>query len=142
MRKRVPALLAMLVASLAVTGSAVAFDCIRVSSSLQGLTQSTKSGHWVLFDFSTPEGTQATFAGAFETEIDLEDAACFAEGYAEAGQPLFFALGINVGGGVLASNNPNEHVLSDGRGIDHLEASGIVPAALAAADACGLVIPD
>jgi hypothetical protein len=52
-RHRALALLAVGIAALAVAGSAFAFDCIRVSSSYQGLVQSTsKSGHWLLFDMT------------------------------------------------------------------------------------------
>jgi hypothetical protein len=46
--------LAVVVLALVGASSAVAFDCIRVSSSLKGLQQSTKSGNWLLFDLSTP----------------------------------------------------------------------------------------
>ncbi|MBA3734811.1 MAG: hypothetical protein H0W90_06390 [Actinobacteria bacterium] len=43
MKQRLVALVAVVVAALALAGSALAFDCIRVSSSLQGLQQSTGS---------------------------------------------------------------------------------------------------
>ena len=68
--------------------------------------------------------------------------------YAESGQPLYFALGIGVAagenenasaGGVLAHNNPNTSVLSNGTGIDHFEDS-IVPALEDAAGACGIPV--
>ena len=87
MRYRLAALIAVVVASFALAGSAVAFDCIRVSSSLQGLQQSTKSGNWLLFDFSSAEAVQETFANIGE-ELTDEEAACFAEVYAESGEPL------------------------------------------------------
>ena len=60
------------------------------------------------------------------------------EEYASSGQPRFFALGIGVAGpnGVLAFSNTN--TTSDGRGIDHLEATGIIAAADAAMAACGI----
>jgi hypothetical protein len=45
--------LAVLALALVGTGSALAFDCIRVSSSAMGLKSSTKSGNWALFDLST-----------------------------------------------------------------------------------------
>jgi hypothetical protein len=159
MRRRVPALLAALVAALALTGSAVAFDCIRVSSSLQGLVQSTsKSGNWLLFDFSSAEGVQNTFANVFEVEITGEQAACLATEYAKSEQPKYFALGIGVAGGkkqslpessprgegfgVIAWHNPNDEVLGNGKGIDHIEDGGILPAVFAAGAACGLEIPE
>jgi hypothetical protein len=136
MRYRLAALVAVIVASLALASSAVAFDCIRVSSSLQGLQQSTKSGNWLLFDFSSPEAVQETLANIGE-EVTDEEAACFAEVYGASGQPLFFALGIGVAGpnGVLALHNDNP-VVGDGKGIDHLEESGIIAAFEAAAAEC------
>jgi hypothetical protein len=146
MRKRVPALVAALVVALTLTGSAVAFDCIRVSSSLQGLVQSTSNGgRWLLFDFSSANGVQQTFANVFEVEITAEQASCLADAYAQSGQPLYFALGIGVAGrnGVLAHNNPNDTtVLANGKGIDHIEDSPIVGALFAAAETCGVTIPD
>ncbi len=78
-----------------------------------------------------------------------EQAACGSAAYAELGQPLYFALGIGVAagenenasaGGVLAHNNPNTSVLSDGKGIDHFEESGIIPALEAAAVICGIPV--
>ena len=136
MRYRLAALVAVIVASLALVSSAVAFDCVRVSSSLQGLKQSTKSGNWLLFDFSSASAVQETLANIGE-EVTAEEAACFAEVYGESGQPLFFALGIGVAGpnGVLAFNNDNP-VTGDGKGIDQLEQSGIFGAFEAAAEAC------
>ena len=149
MRKRVPALVAAFVLALTVTGSAAAFDCIRVSSSLQGLQQSTKSGHWLLFDFSSAPGVQQTLATISEGAIVVSDeqAACFVDAYGASGQPRFFALGLGVAGGfhggpgVLAHNNPNDRVLSNGKGIDHLDDSPILPALFAAAAGCGVSIP-
>jgi len=125
MRYRLAAVVTVLVAALAVASSAFGFDCIRVSSSLQGLQQSTKSGNWLLFNLSSADAIQETFAN-FGEELTDEEAACFADLYAESGEPLFFALGIGVAGpnGVLAWNNDNP-ALSDGKGIDHLEQTGI-----------------
>jgi hypothetical protein len=136
MRYRLAALVAVIVASLALASSAVAFDCVRVSSSLQGLKQSTKSGNWLLFDFSSAGAVRETLANIGE-EVTEEEAACFAEVYGESGQPLFFALGIGVAGpnGVLAFHNDNQ-VMGDGKGIDQLEQSGIFGAFEAAAGAC------
>jgi hypothetical protein len=151
MRHRLLAFVAATVAALAITGSAVAFDCIRVSSSLQGLAQSTKSGNWLLFDLSSAAGVQGTFANVFGAELTPAQAACFAGAYATSGQPQYFALGIGVAGGkkdnpggfgVLAWNNPNDSVLGNGKGIDHIEDGGIVPAVFAAAGACGIEVPE
>jgi hypothetical protein len=142
MTKRIAAVLAVVVCALTVSASAFAFDCIRVSSSYQGLVQSTSnSGNWTLFDFSSP-------------------ATCGYQAYAASEQPQFFALGTGVAGGkltstnsqgaraaadgfgVIAWNNQNLTVLGNGKGIDHLDASGIFPALMAAAATCGIVIPE
>jgi hypothetical protein len=137
-RYRVAALSAVVVASLALASSAAAFDCIRVSSSLEGLEQSTRSGNWLLFDLSSVGGLQRTLASIGEPVPSDEDAACFVSAYAASGQPQFFALGIGVAGpnGVLAFRNSN--TTGDGKGIDHLEESGILPAIDAAVEACGI----
>ena len=139
MKKRVLALLALLVAALALAGSAFAFDCIRVSSSLQGLQQSTKSGNWLLFDLSSAAAVQQTAANVGET-VTIEQAACVADAYAESGLSPYFALGPDVAGpnGVLAANNPNDSVLANLKGIDHLEDSPIGAALFGALAQCGL----
>ena len=148
MKQRLLVGLAVLVLALAGAGSAFAFDCIRVSSSLNGLQQSTKSGNWLLFDLSTPEAFQESIS-ELGVELTDEQAECGSEAYAESGQPLYFAIGIGVAagenenasaGGVLAHNNPNASVLGDGKGIDQLEASGIFPALEAAAATCGIPV--
>ena len=135
----------MLAFGLVGVGSAAAFDCIRVSSSLQGLKQSTmRSGNWLLFDLSTPQGATDTLAGISEGAIQLtpQQADCFVNAYAALGQPRFFALSIGLAGGehggpgVLAHNNKNTRVLSNSKGIDHLEVSPIVPAVFAAGESC------
>ena len=142
MKGRLALLAVAIVAALTLAGSAFAFDCIRVSASLQGLKSSTKSGNWLLFDFSTAAGTQETFATGIEQTITPAQAACFTTEYAKAGQPLFIAIGIGVAGpnGVLAHLNENTNVLSDGKGIDHLEVSGIFPAFVGASMACGIPV--
>ena len=45
------------------------------------------------------------------------------------------------GFGVIAWHNPNTTVLGNGTGIDHLDDSGIFPALMSAAEACGITIP-
>jgi hypothetical protein len=141
-RYRLAALAVVVVASLATASSAVAFDCIRVSSSLQGLEQSTRSGNWLLFDLSSVQGLQATLARIEEPVPSDADAACFVSAYAASGQPRFFALGIGVAGpnGVLAWRNDN--TTGDANGIDHLEATGILPAIFAAAESCGVELSE
>jgi hypothetical protein len=146
-RHRFAIVVAVLTLGLVGVGSAAAFDCIRVSSSLQGLQQSTKSGMWLLFDLSSAGGAQRTFAGISGGAIQLTDqqATCFVNAYAQSGQPRFWALGIGVAGGktgngpgVLAGHNPNTRVLSNNKGIDHFEDSGIIPAVFGAAETCGI----
>ena len=62
-KQRVLTGLAVLVLALVGASSALAFDCIRVSSSLKGVQQSTKSGNWLLFDLSTPAAFQESLTG-------------------------------------------------------------------------------
>ena len=142
MHRKLTALVVAVVASLVLSGSALAFDCIRVSSSLQGLQASAGSGKWLPLDFSTPAGTDQTFSDVIEVDITPAQAACFTTAYAATGEPQFFAIGIGVAGpnGVLAFMNENANVLSDNKGIDHLEDSGIFPAFVEAAIACGIPI--
>ena len=149
MKHRLAALLALLVVALTVSTSALAFDCIRVSSSLQGLQNSTRSGNWLLFDLSSSAAVETTLAelGAAATPAQ---AACVASAYRATGQPLYFAIGIGVAagenpnaaaGGVLAHNTKNTGVLGNGKGIDHLESSPIIGAFFGAAAGCGVAIP-
>jgi hypothetical protein len=151
MKHRFTALLALVLVSLTITGSAFAFDCIRVSSSHQGLVSSTShSGKWLLFDLSSGPALQQTLGGAAGLSLTDEQAACIADAYAATGQPLYFALGTGVAGGnnpnsaaggVIAHNNPNDSVLGNGKGIDHLDDSPILPALFGAAEGCGVSIP-
>jgi hypothetical protein len=138
MRLRLAALLALIVAALALAGSAFAFDCIRVSSSLQGLQQSTRSGNWLLLDFSNSIATQQTAARVGQS-FTLGQAECVTNAYATFGVTPYFALGVGVAGpnGVLALNAPVK-VLSNLRGVDHLEDSPVGAALFGSLAACGL----
>jgi hypothetical protein len=140
-KQRLTVLFAVLALALVGTGSALAFDCIRVSSSLQGLQHSTKSGNWALFNLSSGPALKQSLA-ALGQEITDEQAACGSDAYKAAGDdlPLYFALGLGVAGrnGVLAHNNPNESVLGNLKGIDHLEDSPIGAALFGAAAECGI----
>jgi hypothetical protein len=142
MRSRLAALVVVVVASLTAAGSALAFDCIRVSSSLQGLQESTQSGNWLLIDVSSAEAVQRTFETVGEAVPSDAQAECFASAYAASGQPAYFAVGIGVAGpnGVLAHRNTN--TMGDGRGVDQLEASGILLAFFDAALACGIDVSE
>ena len=142
---------------LAASGTAYAYDCIRVSSSPQGLAQSTKSGNWLAFDLGSTAGVKQTFADVFGVELTDEQAGCFETSYASAEVPKYFALGIGVAGGkketttsngaradsfgVLAWNNKNYRVLSDGKGIDLAEDSSVFSALFGSIGECGIEIP-
>ena len=141
-RYLVVTLAAVVVASLALAGTAAGFDCIRVSSSLRGLEASTRSGNWLLFDLSSVEGLQRTLASIGEPVPTAEQAQCFVTAYAGSGQPRFFAIGIGVAGpnGVLAFRNAL--TTGDGKGVDHLESSGILPAIFAATESCGIQLDE
>lgn len=140
MRHRLGALAALFVLALAVTGSAFAFDCIRVSSSLQGLKSSTKSGNWALFDLSSGATTKETLLQVVGVDLTDPQAQCVSDHYLASGLKPYFALGFGVAGpnGVLAGRNPNDSVLSNLKGIDHLEDSPIGAALFGAAADCGI----
>jgi hypothetical protein len=102
------------------------------------------------FDLSSRPAVEQTLANA-EVPVTSEQAACIADAYAGTGQPLYFALGIGVAGGespnaaaggVIAHDNPNDAVLGNGKGIDHLEDSPILGALFGAAAGCGVAIPE
>jgi hypothetical protein len=134
------------VAALALTiaGAALAHDCVRVSSSLQGLQQSTaKSGNWLLFDLSSAAAVQETFARVTEGgQLPAPAADCVATEYATYDVTPYFALGIGVAGpnGVLAGHNKNENVLSNAKGIDHFEESPVGAALFGSLESCGIPV--
>ena len=131
--------------ALMLTSSALAFDCMRVSSSAQGLQQSAnKSGKWLYFDMTDSGngvvqilsffGAPTAAAPCFQTAYDAAVAA-------NPALPVYFALGFGVAGGnsngpgVLAHHNPNSNVLSNGTGIDHFDDT-VQPVFEAAAPTC------
>jgi hypothetical protein len=133
---------AVLAIALASAGAALAHDCIRVSSSLQGLQQSSaNSGNWGLFDMSSGAGLLQSLT-ALGIPATLGQATCASDAYKGAGGnlPLYFALGLGVAGpnGVLAHNNPNDSVFANLKGIDHLDDSPIGVALFGAAGGCGI----
>lgn len=141
MKKRVVVLLVVIAGALTITGSALAFDCMRVSSSPQGLQESTRSGNWLAFDMTPSGGGVAQVLDFFEIPATPSQVACFQTAYTASGAPTYFALGVGVAGGktgngpgVLAQNAP-DNVLSNGTGIDHFE-DAVAPVFLAAADSC------
>jgi hypothetical protein len=123
--KKLASVAAVLVAALAVVAGASADDCMRVSSSLQGLQQSTASGNWLAFDMTDGGGGVAAivgFAGLPESTVP-----CFQAAYDASNGPRYFALGIGVAGAragngpqVLAHNAP-DGILQNGTGIDHFD---------------------
>jgi len=130
-------LLAVIAVTLAATGSAFAFDCIRVSSSYQGLVQSTSNGgHWLLFDMTNAGIVQSDLSNFADHPLTAAQATCMSQAYQalapSMGLPLYFALGFGVAGafsggpGVIAHNNPNtQGQLGDLKGIDHIDASPV-----------------
>src|ERR1700693_1031752 len=118
MKHRALMLLAVIVVALAAAGSAFALDCLRVSSSYQGLVQSTSnSGHWLLFDMTNAGIVQSDLSNFADQPLTPAQALCMSHAYQalapSLGLPLYFALGFGVAGGftggpgVLAHNNPN-----------------------------------
>jgi hypothetical protein len=141
MKHRVVAVLAVLAVMLSTAGPALAFDCIRVSSSLQGLRQSTKSGNWLLFDMTPSGGGVAQLLNLLGVPVTSSQLACFQSAYSASAAPAYFALGTGVAGGktghgpgVLAHKAPDK-VLSNGTGIDHLDDT-VLPVLQAAAPTC------
>ena len=154
MRRRLVAVAAVAALASIFASVALAHDCIRVSSSLRGLQQSTANGgNWLLFDFSSAESTQATFERVTEGgQLPIELAACVADAYAESGVTPYFALGVGVAGGkkednggfgVLAWHNKNgDTVMADAKGIDHLESSPVGAALFGSLEACGIEVDE
>lgn len=144
MKHRLALFVGVAVLALTMASSALAFDCIRVSGSPQGLQQSTHSGMWLYFDMTDQGNGVATiidFFGLPSSSVPCFQAAYDAAIAANPKLPLYFALGTGVAGGnsngpgVLAHKNPNDNVLSNGTGIDHLDDT-VIPVFLAAAPTC------
>lgn len=145
MKHRFALFVAVAVAALTVASSALAFDCMRVSSSAQGLQQSAgNSGKWIYFDMTDSGNGVVEILTFFE--LPTSTAPCFQAAYdaavaANPTLPEYFALGNGVAGGnsngpgVLAHKNPNARVLSNGTGIDHFDDT-VLPVFLAAAPSC------
>jgi hypothetical protein len=144
MKHRFMLFVGVAVVALTMASSALAFDCIRVSGSQQGLQQSTRSGMWLYFDMTDQGNGVATIVDFFG--LPSSTVPCFQAAYdsavaANPKLPLYFALGTGVAGGnsngpgVLAHNNPNDRVLANGTGIDHLDDT-VIPVFLAAAPTC------
>lgn len=147
MKHRLAVLIGVAVVALTVASSALAFDCMRVSSSPQGLQQSaSKGGMWIYFDMTDGGNGIPEILGFFGLPTDPGTVACFQTAYDQAVAtnptlPLYFDLGNGVAGGnhngpgVLAHNNPNSRVLSNGTGIEHFDDT-VLPVLLAALPGC------
>jgi hypothetical protein len=145
MKHRLTLFIGAVLVALTVTSSALAFDCMRVSSSTQGLQQSaSNSGMWLYFDMTDGGNGIPEIVGFFGLDpsvIPCLQAAYDAAVAANPKLPLYFALGTGVAGGfhngpgVLAHNNPNDRVLSNGTGIEHLDDT-VLPVLEAALPSC------
>jgi hypothetical protein len=147
MKHRFAVFVGVAVLALTLTGAAFAHDCMRVSSSPQGLQQSASNGgNWIYFDMTDGGNGIPQILGFFGLPTDPGTVACFQTAYDQAVAtnptlPLYFDLGNGVAGGntngpgVLAHNNPNSNVLSNGTGIEHFDDT-VLPVLLAAAPGC------
>ena len=142
MKNRLVLFLGIVTAALAISGSALAFDCMRVSGSVKGLQQSTKSGNWLFFDMTPGGGGVEEVLDFFGIPVDATQLACFQTAYTNSTAPKYFALGIGVAGGrtghgtgVLAHQAPDK-VLTNGTGIDHFD-DVVVPVFLGALGCLG-----
>jgi hypothetical protein len=158
MKIRLPMLAVVTALVIGVSGTAYAFDCIRVSASAQGLAASVKSGNWLPFFLGSPAEVKQTLADNFGATMTDAQAACVYADYAASGQPKYFALGIGVAGGkktttttngaragffgVIAWHNKVTRVLSDGHGIDHFDDSPISGVLIGSLVDCGVPVPN
>jgi hypothetical protein len=147
MKHRFAVFVGVAVLALTLTSAAFAHDCMRVSSSPQGLQQSaSNSGMWIYFDMTDGGNGIPQILEFFGLPSDSGTVACFQTAYDQAVAanptlPLYFAIGNGVAGGntngpgVLAWHNKNENVLSNGTGIDHFD-NTVLPVLQAAAPSC------
>ncbi len=125
-------LLAVALALVLVT-SVFAHECYNASASAQGaLSKAEHSQTWVLAadvrEIISTGGSGFFPVGSFPV-LDACQQQVFLGSYAQTGFPLVFTVGGKqaVGqGGVIAENNPNMATTlgGNGKGIDHLEATG------------------
>ncbi|HZT85881.1 MAG TPA: hypothetical protein VE984_10780 [Gaiellaceae bacterium] len=147
MKHRFAVLIGVAVLALTLAGSALAHDCMRVSSSPQGLQQSASNGgNWIYFDMTDGGNGIPQILGFFGLPTDPGTVACFQSAYdqavaANSALPLYFDLGNGVAGGntngpgTLAWHNKNTRVLSNGTGIEHFDDT-VLPVLIAAAPGC------
>jgi hypothetical protein len=147
MRKLVTGV-ATLVAVLALAGGASAFDCFNASRSANGNANATHSGNWVLIDVNDFVG--GLVESGFWTS---QQGQCVSSYWFAHGGPSNFTIAVGMAGatqavrgkevgngGVIASQNPNDSVHGNGKGIDHFEDS-LAPLFGAALEQCGAPEP-
>lgn len=133
MKRALIAAAGLAVAGIVVSASpAFAWDCIRVSSSQQGLMQSSQNGQW---EYMTIDNLIQ--GGIQDGYIDATQAPCLKQEWAALGEPQYFAIGAGVAGAgakgaqksghitdqsffELAKNAPVK-VMVNGKGVDHLD---------------------
>jgi hypothetical protein len=103
-------------------GSAWAHDCFNASRSDTGnAAAGSHSQAW--FTLAISDAVAEDVANGLYTE---EQGVCVYQAWLDGGGPVsvtFHVKGANGSGGILAENNPNEGLLSNGRGIDHFSAA-------------------
>ncbi len=119
MRKRLFTVLpAAATALLIAAGPAMAHECYIASRSWQGnLMAGTRSQAWFLVDLN-----QEFAAEVQAGQLTVDQASCLITQLTANSVPLQFTIlvkGANGSGGVLANNNPNTWLMSNGTGVDH-----------------------
>lgn len=114
-------------------GAASAHECFIASRSLQGnVMAGTNSQAWFYVDLAVEF--------AHDPSIDPAAVPCLLQELTAHGVPLTFTIhvkGVNGQGGVLADHNPNEWLVANGTGVDHL--FDVYGAGIAASfEACGV----
>ncbi|MDP5228008.1 MULTISPECIES: hypothetical protein [Arthrobacter] len=97
---------------------AYAHDCFNASRSAQGnASAGANSQAW--FTLVVADAIQ----GGVGQGYDQAQADCWAAAYAASGAPASFTIhskGAVGQGGTIGTNNPNEYLLANGKGIDHV----------------------
>jgi len=119
MRKRLfAAVPAAATALILAAGPAMAHECYIASRSWQGnLMSGTRSQAWFMVDLNQEFAAEVT-AGL----LTPDQASCLITQLGANGVPLQFTIhvkGANGSDGVLAGNNPNTWLMSNGKGVDH-----------------------
>lgn len=96
-------------------GTALAHDCINVSRSDKGNTMAASNSQ--AWETVTLEEITSGFVGE-DGPWTTADQQCVLEKAAAAGIPTSFTTQVKVATGVIAANNPQDKVATDGHGID------------------------